>query len=164
MKFPGFKAEASLYRTNLHYIGGAESALAQASVLPLFITRCPPPPPPTVQARWQPDGRGGGTVFVTGQGWSAESGASSTVQVELITNCRCSTPIYWGYVGDLVSCSPWTGCCGNTFLLATIPAPAVPSKVCPGPFCGPGCQGYVHAYDFNDPSIHANSPIFDMPC
>ena len=109
MEFPGFNEGSSLYRTKLHYHAAPEAASPEASVLPSFIQRCPGP---AVEANWQPDGSGGGTMSVTGTDFAA----GSTVNVTQETGCSF-TPFKevnvpsWG----IVTCSPWTGCCLHTF-------------------------------------------------
>ncbi len=158
MKVPGFNAEASVYRTKLHYHAAGEPALAQASVLPLFITHCPGQGPPTVEAYWQPDGKGGGTVLVTGTNFPVGVGP---LYVRLATNCLKFTPLRNAYPQAWVTCYPWEGCCFHSYFSVALPLTSMDCT--PIPCCGPTCQGTVTA-TYLDPMLPSASTVVQMPC
>ena len=116
MKFPGFNAEASVYRTMLHYHDAGEPTLAQASVLPLFIRRCPDPGPPTVAAYWQSKGDGTGTVTVLGENFVGGSTVYVTVE-----SCPVFSHETEAFVWGLANCSPGRGCCRTSEFFASLP-------------------------------------------
>jgi hypothetical protein len=164
MKFPGFTAEVSVYRTKLHYHAAGAPTSADASVVPLFIERCLGQGPPAVEAYWQPNGKGGGTLFVTGTGFPV---GVDQLYVELSTPCKGSTPLTYANPRAEVICTPWTGCCVYSSFSVALPVDFSCQHCCVRtPCCGPTstpCQGTVTARYF-DPTLPSASAMVQMPC